>query len=224
MSNPESLTAARRQGGFTMVELAIVLVILAVANLDAVTLQLLPPSMAGFLGFSWQVTLPLFLVILVSLAAGILFGFVWEWFREHKHRAEATRRRREADEPETEPTVDSAEEAPEEAPAEEAETPYEAPATPGFDPDDLGLPTEEGAVIRYLSNSYQGVGQKTAEALIEEFGADGVFNGLNSRPDRVKEILGAGRRTELLLEAWERDHRRRSEGAAGDKQPAGETA
>lgn len=78
--------------------LAIVLVVLAVANLDAVTLQLLPTSMAGFLGFSWQVTLPLFLVILVSVAVGILFGFVWEWFREHKHRAEATRRRREADE------------------------------------------------------------------------------------------------------------------------------
>jgi uncharacterized protein (TIGR00288 family) len=78
-----------------------------------------------------------------------------------------------------------------------------------FDPDDIGLPTQEGAVIRYLSNSYQGVGQKTAEALIEEFGADGVFNGLDAHADRVKELLGAGRRTELLLEAWQRDFSRR---------------
>jgi hypothetical protein len=75
-------------------------------------------------------------------------------------------------------------------------------------------------VIRYLSNSYQGVGQKTAEALIEVFGADRVFNGLDSNPDKVREVLGSGRRTEILLEAWERDYRRRSTAGAGDKQPA----
>ena len=132
---------------------------------------------------------------------------------------------REPEEPaEARPAPDVAEPAaePEEPEAGSAEeTAHEAPATPGFDPEDLGLPTDREAVIRYLSNSYQGVGQKTAEALIEEFGADGVFNGLNSRPDRVKEILGAGRRTELLLEAWQRDYSRRAEGAAGDKQPVG---
>ncbi|MFO7893582.1 MAG: NYN domain-containing protein [Longimicrobiales bacterium] len=122
--------------------------------------------------------------------------------------------------PATQPAVEAAEPTP---PAAE-ETPKEAPGAPEFDPDDLGLPTEEGAVIRYLSNSYQGVGQKTAEALIEEFGAAGVFNGLDAHPERVKEILGTGRRTELLLEAWNRDYRRRAEGAAGDKQPVGDTA
>ena len=77
--------------------LAVGLVIVAIANRDVVTLRLLPPGMAGFLGFSWQIALPLFLVIFAGILAGILIGFVWEWFREHKHRAEAGRRRREAD-------------------------------------------------------------------------------------------------------------------------------
>ncbi|MFO7892581.1 MAG: OST-HTH/LOTUS domain-containing protein [Longimicrobiales bacterium] len=126
--------------------------------------------------------------------------------------------------PEARPATQPAVEAEEPTPPAAEETSKEAPAAPEFDPDDLGLPTEEGAVIRYLSNSYQGVGQKTAEALIEEFGAAGVFNGLNAHPERVKEILGTGRRTELLLEAWNRDYRRRAEGAVGEKQPVGDTA
>ncbi len=88
----------------------------------------------------------------------------------------------------------------------------EAPGASPVDPTALGLPTERGAVIRYLSNSYQGVGQKTAEALIDAFSAEGVFQGLNDQPDRVKEILGGGRRTEVLLNAWQRDYRRRTTG------------
>jgi uncharacterized protein (TIGR00288 family) len=92
----------------------------------------------------------------------------------------------------------------------------EAPGSSPVDAEALGLPTDRGAVIRYLSNSYQGVGQKTAEALIDAFGEDGVFQGLNDQPERVKEILGAGRRTEGLLNAWQRDFRRRtSAGQAG---------
>ncbi len=105
-------------------------------------------------------------------------------------------------------------------PAEAEKAPREAPGAPAFDPEEIGLPTEAGAVIRYLSNSYQGVGQKTAEALIEAFGADRVFNGLNSQPETVREVLGSGRRTDILLEAWERDHRRRTTAGAADKQPA----
>ncbi len=105
--------------------------------------------------------------------------------------------------------------------SEAGKAPSQAPGAPAFDPGEIGLPTEASAVIRYLSNSYQGVGQKTAEALIEAFGADRVFNGLNSQPDKVREVLGSGRRTDILLEAWERDHRRRTTAGAGDKQPAG---
>ncbi|NIP78682.1 MAG: hypothetical protein GWM90_05540, partial [Gemmatimonadetes bacterium] len=107
----------------------------------------------------------------------------------------------------------------EEPEADETASPLEEePGAAAFDADELGLPTDEGAVIRYLSNSYQGVGQKTAEALIEAFGADRVFNGLNSHPGRVREVLGSGRRTEALLEAWQRDYRRRTT-AGAEKQP-----
>jgi hypothetical protein len=31
----------------------------------------------------------MFLVIFASITAGLLIGFVWEWLREHKHRAAA---------------------------------------------------------------------------------------------------------------------------------------
>lgn len=114
-----------------------------------------------------------------------------------------------------EPGVEEPASEPEHAPARETGGKRSSELERAFDPDDLGLPTEEGAVIRYLSNSYQGVGQKTAEALIEEFGADGVFNGLDAHADRVKELLGAGRRTELLLEAWQRDFSRRKGAGEG---------
>ncbi len=68
--------------------LAIVLVTIALANSGPVTLHLLPAAMAGFLGFSWQITLPLFLVVFGGVAAGLLIGFVWEWWREHSYRVE----------------------------------------------------------------------------------------------------------------------------------------
>ncbi|WP_108484581.1 LapA family protein [Oceaniglobus ichthyenteri] len=75
--------------------LAVCLVVVALANRKAVTLQLLPVEMSGFMGWSWAVTLPLFIVIFAAIIGGVLIGFVWEWLREHKHRAEAVRQRRE---------------------------------------------------------------------------------------------------------------------------------
>ena len=68
--------------------LAIVLVTVALANAELVTLRLLPATMAGFLGFSWEVNLPLFLVVFLGIAAGLLIGFLWEWWREHRYRVE----------------------------------------------------------------------------------------------------------------------------------------
>ena len=75
--------------------IAICLITVALANRAPVTLRVLPTDMAGFLGWSWEVTLPLFLVIFLGILAGLLIGFVWEWLREHKHRAQARRERRE---------------------------------------------------------------------------------------------------------------------------------
>ncbi len=77
--------------------LAVVLITVALANREAVTLNLLPQELAGFLGYSWSMTLPLFVVIFASVIAGVLIGFVWEWLREHKIRAEGARHRKERD-------------------------------------------------------------------------------------------------------------------------------
>ena len=75
--------------------LAIVFVIIAMANRNAVTLTLVPDELAQFLGFNAQVELPLFLVVFGGIVAGLLIGFVWEWMREFKIRSEAGRAKRE---------------------------------------------------------------------------------------------------------------------------------
>ncbi len=78
-----------------LVLLAICLLIVALANRDPVTLNVLPAELAEFTGWSPAASLPLFVVIFGGIVAGVMIGFVWEWFREHKHRAEAANQRRE---------------------------------------------------------------------------------------------------------------------------------
>jgi hypothetical protein len=71
----------------------------------------------------------------------------------------------------------------------------------------MGLPTDPDAQLRYLTNSYRGVGKKTAEALVENLGED-LFSVLHSDPDRIRTIVPPGR-ADALLEAWAGDHARR---------------
>jgi len=78
-----------------LVLIAVVLVILSLANRDAVTLTLLPLELGNLIGFNQSVNLPLFVVIFGGIVAGVLIGFVWEWLREHRHRADAARKGRE---------------------------------------------------------------------------------------------------------------------------------
>ena len=80
--------------GFLLL-LAVVLVVLAVANGGSVTLRFITDEMAGWLNIKNSVTLPLYLVIFGGIIAGVVVGFIWEWFREHKQRAEASVVRRE---------------------------------------------------------------------------------------------------------------------------------
>jgi uncharacterized integral membrane protein len=75
--------------------LGLVLLTVALANRAPVTLKALPEDLAAFTGFAWQIELPLFMVIFGSIIAGLLIGFVWEWFREMKHRSTASRKTRE---------------------------------------------------------------------------------------------------------------------------------
>ncbi len=76
--------------------LALVLIALALANRDLVTLRALPPEAGEFLGFSWSLQLPLFLVSVAGILLGLLIGFVWEWLREHKIRSHAVKVSRKA--------------------------------------------------------------------------------------------------------------------------------
>ena len=71
------------------------LLTVALANRAPVTLKALPEDLAAFTGFAWQIELPLFMVIFDGIIAGLLIGFVWEWFREMKHRSTASRKTRE---------------------------------------------------------------------------------------------------------------------------------
>lgn len=75
--------------------LAIVLVVIALANRASVTLNMLPDRIAEIPGmgpFALSIELPLFLVIFAGIVAGLLIGFAWEYLREYKHRADATRK------------------------------------------------------------------------------------------------------------------------------------
>ncbi len=67
--------------------IAVVLVVVALGNRAAVTLNLVPESLAGFVPFPTSISLPLFVVIFLGIAVGLLIGLLWEWLREWKHRS-----------------------------------------------------------------------------------------------------------------------------------------
>ena len=75
--------------------LMVVLVMLALANRQVVTLAVLPEQLSSILPVSIQ--LPMFVVIMLSMLGGLLVGYVLEYFREHKQRREAAVRKREVD-------------------------------------------------------------------------------------------------------------------------------
>ncbi|MEM6577744.1 MAG: LapA family protein [Pseudomonadota bacterium] len=73
----------------------IALVLVALANRQTVSVQILPPELSGVAALNPTYQMPLFIVIFGGVLAGLLIGFIWEWIREGKERAEATRQRRE---------------------------------------------------------------------------------------------------------------------------------
>ncbi len=72
----------------------LVVVVLALANRELVTLHLLPEGLARVMPLSIQ--LPLFVVILLAMVAGVIIGYLFEWLREHKHRRRASQKASEA--------------------------------------------------------------------------------------------------------------------------------
>lgn len=77
--------------------IAVVLVCVSLANRETVQLELLPTDLAALAGMDYSINLPLFVVIFGGVGVGLLIGFLWEWIRERKQRAEAAAQRREMD-------------------------------------------------------------------------------------------------------------------------------
>ncbi|MFC3180842.1 LapA family protein [Cypionkella sinensis] len=71
------------------------LLIVALANRTPVLLKAMPDDFAAFLGVTWQMELPVFVVLFGGIVIGVLVGFLWEWAREHKHRVTASVKTRE---------------------------------------------------------------------------------------------------------------------------------
>ena len=78
----------------------------------------------------------------------------------------------------------------------------------------LRLPTDRDSVVKYLSNSYGGVGEKTAETLVDALG-DQLFPVLQGDPAKVKDLLPPAR-AERVLVGWQADYRRRIERHGGE--------
>jgi len=79
----------------TLAAVGLALLIVALANRTPVLLKAMPDDFAAFLGVSWQMELPVFVVLFGGIVIGVLVGFLWEWAREHKHRATASTKTRE---------------------------------------------------------------------------------------------------------------------------------
>ena len=78
-----------------LISLAFVVVAVAVANRTMTQISLLPAGLSQWLGVNWSIDLPVFFIFLGGTIFGVLVGFVWEWLREYKHRAEVTHKSRE---------------------------------------------------------------------------------------------------------------------------------
>jgi lipopolysaccharide assembly protein A len=75
--------------------LMLAVVLLSLANIEPVTVNLLPGPLAAIA--PWSLQLPLFVVILAAVLLGLLIGYVLEYIREHKHRKTASQKKREAE-------------------------------------------------------------------------------------------------------------------------------
>ena len=76
---------------------ALCLIIVGLANRGIVTVRAMPEAFAGLFGISPDVQVPLYAVIFLGVGLGLLIGFLWEWVREFRIRAEARAKAREVE-------------------------------------------------------------------------------------------------------------------------------
>ena len=74
---------------------AVALILVALANRQMVSIKIWPDELAGLAATNPTYELPLFFVIFGGILTGLIVGFIWEWMREAKERAEAARQMRE---------------------------------------------------------------------------------------------------------------------------------
>ena len=74
------------------VVLAIVLILVATANRDPITVGMMPQGIADFTGRDWTLTMPGFLALFLAMVFGVMIGLIWEWLREAHLRAESKAR------------------------------------------------------------------------------------------------------------------------------------
>lgn len=65
------------------------LILIGLANREFVTVRAMPEQLGNLIGISPDIQLPLFVVIFIGVGTGLMIGFLWEWVREHRIRAEA---------------------------------------------------------------------------------------------------------------------------------------
>lgn len=76
---------------------ALILVLVGLANRGMVTLRAMPEAFSNALGISPDIQMPLFVAIFIGVGVGLLLGFIWEWIREYKERAEGRAKAREVE-------------------------------------------------------------------------------------------------------------------------------
>jgi uncharacterized integral membrane protein len=84
---------ARFLKALILLPVAIVVVLLAVANRAPVTISFDPTRTTSDL----SVTLPLFVLVFLAVAIGVVIGGIGSWLGQHKHRNARRRHRREAE-------------------------------------------------------------------------------------------------------------------------------
>jgi len=79
-------------------------------------------------------------------------------------------------------------------------------ARESIDIESMDFPTGKDAIVKYLTNSYAGIGKKTAEEVVTAFG-DKVFRVFENSPHLLKEACP--KRFDKLMKCWEVDVSRR---------------